>query len=441
MNKDESKTKEQLLNELDALRLRNAELEKAASELLCSRKEWEKTFDSINDAITVHDREFNFLCANKAAEKIIGLPFAELSGKKCYQLFHDSNAPPDDCPCYQLFKSGTASTIEKFEPHLKKYIEIKAFPFFDQNAQIIKVVHFVRDITDRKHREDKLKESEEKYRSMVETTDDSIYIVDKDFRYLFINKKHQRRLGLSNETYIGKTYGEYHTSEQTQWFTEKVQKVFETGEAYQYEHMSSRDNNYFLLTLSPIRSGNGRTFAVSIISKNITEFKSMQDKLRMLSITDDLTGLYNRRGFFSLAEHQLKIAARTSKGLFLFYADIDNLKQVNDKFGHLEGDQLIIRTAGILKDGFRNSDIIARIGGDEFVIFPVEAEEGNSDVILTRLKNRIDKVNEEIAQKYPISLSIGKSYYDPSIPCSIEELLNRADMSMYEQKISKNERC
>jgi diguanylate cyclase (GGDEF)-like protein/PAS domain S-box-containing protein len=293
-------------------------------------------------------------------------------------------------------------------------------------------------LADRKNMESKLKESEEKFRSFMETTDDSIYIVGKDCRYLYVNKKHQARLGISNDTYIGRPYAEYHTSEETQWFTEKIQKLFDTGEAYQWERMSSRDNNYFLLTLSPIRSGDGKIIAVSIISKNITDFKRMQDKLRVLSITDDLTSLYNRRGFFSLAEHQLRIATRMRKGLFLFYADINNLKQVNDKFGHLEGDQLIIRTADILKDTFRNSDIIARIGGDEFVIFPVEAEEGTPDVILTRLRNKIDRMNKEITQKYPISLSIGNAYYDASKPCSIEELLNRADMSMYRQKINKN---
>src|SRR5574340_533712 len=422
MNRDEALSKGQLINELDVLRRRNADLENAASRLLCSKKEWEETFDAINDAITVHDREFNFLCANKAAEKIVGLKFSGLSGKKCYQLFHGTESPPEDCPCFQLFKTGAASTVEKFEPHLNKHIEIKALPFFDQNSHITKVVHVVRDVTDRKHIEDKLKESEEKYRSMVETTDDSIYIVDKDSRYLFINKKHQSRLGLSGEAYIGRTYGEYHTSEQTQWFTDVILKVFETGEAYKYEHMSSRDNNYFLLTLSPVRSVGGGIYAVSIISKNITEFKHMQDKLRVLSITDDLTGLYNRRGFFSLAEHQLKVAGRMGKSLFVFYADIDNLKQVNDKFGHLEGDQLIAKTACILKDNFRNSDIIARIGGDEFVIFPVEAEEGNPDAILTRLYNKIDRINQEITRKYTISLSIGRAYYDPAMPCSLEEL-------------------
>lgn len=288
-----------------------------------------------------------------------------------------------------------------------------------------------------KRMEDSLKESEERFRSFMETTDDSIYIVDKDCRYLFVNKKHQARLRISNDTYIGRPYDEYHTSEETQWFTDKIQKAFETGGAYQWERISSRDNNYFLLTLSPIRSGDGKIISVSIISKNISDFKRMQDKLRVLSITDDLTGLYNRRGFFSLAEHQLRIATRMRKGLFLFYADIDKLKWVNDKFGHFEGDQLIIKTADMLKDTFRNSDIIARIGGDEFVIFPVVAEEGATDVILTRLQNKIDRMNEEITQKYPISVSIGNAYYDPAKPCSLEELLNRADMSMYEQKSSK----
>jgi diguanylate cyclase (GGDEF)-like protein/PAS domain S-box-containing protein len=439
MKKDQSRTKEQLINELLELRQRDAEFRKAESDLILTKGEWEETFDSINDAITIHDKEFTVVRANKAAEKIAGLPFVELSRKKCYQLFHGIDSSPHDCPCYQLFKTGKASTIEKFEPYLNKYIEIKAFPLFNQDAQIIKMVHIVRDITDRKHMEDKLKESEEMYRSMVETTDDSIYIVDKDCKYLFINKKHQSRLGISNDAYIGRTYGEYHSSEETKWFTNKIQKAFETGEAYQWEHLSNRDNNYFLQTLSPIKSGDGTILAVSTISKNVTEFKRMQDKLRMLSVTDDLTGLYNRRGFFSLAEHQLRISTRMRKGIFLLYADIDNLKQVNDKFGHLEGDQLIIITANILKDSFRNSDIIARIGGDEFVIFPVGADEENPDIILNCLQNKIDRANEEITQKYPISLSIGKAYYDPSKPSSIEELLTRADMSMYERKINKNE--
>lgn len=439
MKEDEPGTKEQLINELNELRQKIAELKQAEAALILGKTEWQKTFDSLNDAITVHDSEFTILLANKAAEKIVGLPAEELSGKKCYQLFHGSGSPLPDCPCFQLYKTGKTATLEKFEPRLNKFIEIKALPFFDQDSEITKVVHVVRDITDQRRMEENLKVSEEKYRSLVETTDDSIYIVDRDCRYLFINKKHLARLGLSDdELYIGRQYAEYHTPEETEWFHEKIRKVFETGAAYQYEHMSKRDNNHFLLTLSPINSGDGRISSVSIISKNITEFKRMQEKLRMLSITDDLTGFYNRRGFFSFAEHHLKIADRMRRGLFLLYADIDNLKQVNDRFGHNEGDRLIIRTAELLKETFRNSDIIARVGGDEFVIFPLEAEEGALDQIFDRLQNKITIMNSDTAPKYPISLSIGSAYYDPSKPCSIAELLNRADISMYEGKINKN---
>ncbi len=433
MGKDESKTKEQLIYELLELRQRNAQLEKAASELHC-QKQWEETFDSINDAITVHDKNFAILRANKAAEKIVGLPFEKMTGVTCFQLYHGTDSPPHDCPCYHLFKAGVAATLEKFEPHLNKYIEIKVFPLFE-GSEISKIVHIVRDITERRQMEDKLKQREEKYRSLVETTDDSIYIVDRDCKYLYINKKHLDRLGISDDTYIGRTYGDYHTSDQTEWFSEKIQRAFQSGEAYQYEHMSKRDNNHFLFTLSPIKSGNGEICAVSVISKNVTEIKQMQDKLRILSITDELTGVYNRRGFFSLAEHQLKIAARMGKGLFLLYIDIDNLKQVNDKCGHFEGDRLISKTADILKDNFRNSDIIARIGGDEFVIFPVEAEEGSTDAVLDRLQKSIDRINESALQKYPISVSIGKAYYDPFKPCSIEDLLHLADISMYKEKM------
>lgn len=437
MEEFEPKTKKQLIAELIELHQKYAQLEKAEFQLRCDQKELRETFDSINDAITIHDKNFAILRVNKSAENLFGLPYDKIKKLTCFELYHGTDTPPHDCPCYVMFKSGAATTIEKFEPHLNKHVEIKVIPHFE-GKEISKIVHIVTDITERKQIDDKLKQSEEKYRSILETTDDSIYIVDNECRYIYINRKHQVRLGISDDAYIGKTYADYHTSEETQWFSEKIQRAFESGKARQYEHMSKRDNNHFILTLSPVWLSDGEIFAVSVISKNVTEIKQMQDKLRILTITDDLTSLYNRRGFFSLAEHQLKISARLKKGFFLLYADIDNLKYVNDKFGHGEGDQLIIKAADVLKESFRNSDIIARIGGDEFIIFPVEAAEGSTDAVLNRFQESIDRINEGSAHKYPLSLSIGKAYYDPSNPCSVEELLQIADSSMYEVKASKN---
>jgi diguanylate cyclase (GGDEF)-like protein len=112
---------------------------------------------------------------------------------------------------------------------------------------------------------------------------------------------------------------------------------------------------------------------------------------------------------------------------------------VNDKFGHLAGDQLIVGTATILKRTFRNSDIIPRIGGDEFAIFPVDADAKKLDAIYRRLDDTMARMNNENAGTYPLSLTVGKAYYDPAAPCSIEELLHMADMSMYEMKINRKQ--
>ena len=127
--------------------------------------------------------------------------------------------------------------------------------------------------------EETLLKSEEKYRSLVESTEDSIYVVDKDCRYLFINSKHLSRLGLSGDQYQGRAYSEFHSSEETENFCRNVARVFERGESVRYEAASTRDGKYFLLTLSPVKGPVGKTIAVSVVSKNITELKRAQEML------------------------------------------------------------------------------------------------------------------------------------------------------------------
>lgn len=162
-------------------------------------------------------------------------------------------------------------------------------------------------------------------------------------------------------------------------------------------------------------------------------------ELRDLLLRDYLTGLYNRRGFFTLVEHLLKVAKRQKKGMFMLYADLDHLKQINDTWGHLEGDKALIDIANILKKNYRESDIIARIGGDEFVVIPVGSEGDRVELILERLNRAIELHNLESNNKYKLSLSAGFAYYDPENPCSIDELLSKGDKSMYEwKKIKQN---
>ena len=122
--------------------------------------DWEDTFNSIADMVTVHDKDFNIIHANKAAEKILGLPSIEEAKEKCYKYFHASENPPEWCPCYQSIKTGQSATFELFEPHLNMHIEIRGIPRFDSNHNLIGLVHVVRDITEHRKLEEQLRQSQ-----------------------------------------------------------------------------------------------------------------------------------------------------------------------------------------------------------------------------------------------------------------------------------------
>jgi diguanylate cyclase (GGDEF)-like protein len=161
----------------------------------------------------------------------------------------------------------------------------------------------------------------------------------------------------------------------------------------------------------------------------------VQEELRNLALKDELTGLHNRRGFFSLAEQQLKFARRNREHAVLFFADINCLKQINDRFGHSEGDAAIKRMARVLKRTFRDSDVVARLGGDEFAILANEANPNSREDILGRLKEKLR--SEGLRDpRYRLSLSVGVARFDPQNPMTVDEILNLADRAMYEAKRS-----
>ena len=168
------------------------------------------------------------------------------------------------------------------------------------------------------------------------------------------------------------------------------------------------------------------------------EHAKKHERLYDISLHDELTGLYNRRGFFTLSEHLLKTAKRQQKGIFMLYGNLDSLKRINDILGHQKGDWALIDIANILKETFRGSDIIARLGGDEFAVMPIETTGDNIGIVLNRLEKAIESDNAKNKRAYELSLSLGTAYFDPLSPCTVDELLSQADKSMYEQKRSKH---
>jgi len=160
-------------------------------------------------------------------------------------------------------------------------------------------------------------------------------------------------------------------------------------------------------------------------------------QLNELALYDELTGVYNRRGFKTLALQQIKISNRTMKKLFLFFIDMDNMKIINDKYGHELGDKALIKTKDILNATFRDSDIVSRFGGDEFVALVLESSDDTETSLSSRLTDITNKMNAETELPYKIQLSFGVSIYDPRFPTSYEELLRKADEAMYHIKQKK----
>jgi len=156
-------------------------------------------------------------------------------------------------------------------------------------------------------------------------------------------------------------------------------------------------------------------------------------EIRCLAVTDELTGLYNRRGFLASATHQLKLAHRQGEDVLLLFCDVDNLKQINDSFGHPEGDQALVRAAAALKATFRDSDILARLGGDEFAVLASDASIPSRQAIVPRIEDSLKKANAA-QTRYKLSFSIGVARFDPQTPAPLGELMTRADRDMYAYK-------
>jgi len=171
--------------------------------------------------------------------------------------------------------------------------------------------------------------------------------------------------------------------------------------------------------------------------QDISERKRAESALQSLSLVDELTGLYNRRGFLAVTEQYLASFQRSDNGLVVLYADLDGLKGINDSLGHLEGDRALVRTAEVLKEAFRSSDIIARLGGDEFVLLAGVGADESAESLTDRLQQKLALANAQRNRPYDLSISIGVAHYDPDEACTIEELMGRADRVMYEEKRKK----
>jgi diguanylate cyclase (GGDEF)-like protein len=244
-----------------------------------------------------------------------------------------------------------------------------------------------------------------------------------------------RRLGVKREDILGKfCYQVLHGMPAPPDFCPQ-RRTIERGEESVREVYEKNLNGYFLLSSTPILDADGHLSAVVEVARDITDRKKIEEQLREAAITDDLTGLLNRRGFFAFSGQQQKTADRSGRPMSLLYLDVDNMKVINDQLGHDTGDQALRDTATILKKTFRTSDIIGRVGGDEFaVLLADQSRRDIEEIVKSNLRKNVEAHNESASRKYELSISMGMSRHDPEHPSSVEELVADADKMMYEDK-------
>jgi diguanylate cyclase (GGDEF)-like protein/PAS domain S-box-containing protein len=296
-----------------------------------------------------------------------------------------------------------------------------------------------RDITDRARSEEALRASEERYRLVFENATDMISVHGvEDLSFLYANPTTLSALGYSREELAGRKALDFVHPEDREFLGRKFSEGVARGEGAAEFRVKRRDGSYrWVESIGKVTSGeDGRPVAL-VISRDITDRVQRTEELRALAVEDPLTHLNNRRGFLHLAEQQIKFAHRTRKSLLLFFIDVDNMKWINDTLGHKEGDLALIETGNVLREVFRESDIIGRVGGDEFAVLAIAAPENEAQAMMKRLRDRVGARNSQPGRRYELSFSAGLAGYDPEAPVPLDELIARADGLMYEDKRNK----
>jgi diguanylate cyclase (GGDEF)-like protein len=285
-----------------------------------------------------------------------------------------------------------------------------------------------------------LRDSEHRFRELFNNMKSGVAVYDardggEDFVITDFNRAAEKIEQISKADVVGKSVLQVFPVVKEFGLFDVLQNVWRDGVPRQHPVSLYKDDriegwreNYLIKLFS------GEVVA---IYDDVTEMKKQEEEIRTLSITDPLTGLYNRRGFMALAAQQIKAAIRTKNKLLMLFIDLDGMKRINDAFGHEAGDQALLGAVTCLKQTFRESDILARMGGDEFAVLAVDSTE-TREIVVQRLAERVTLNNTLSDSRYEISMSMGAAVYDPQAPCSLDELISRADTLMYQQKETKS---
>lgn len=418
------------------------EMNRMLEELKKSGENYRNLFENANDLIQSVDAEGRFINVNKKWRTTLGYTLEEA------RQMHFANIIRKDhvLHCLEMAKRisegesvDSAETVFVSKDGREIYVEgsINAQHI---NGTFVCTRGIFRDISRRKQMERALQESEEKFRMMTNTAKDAIIMMDHNGIVIYWNRAAEEVFGYSMDEILGK---ELHSILAPMHYHDAYKKGMETfrtagkgnavGKTIELTGLRKDGSQFPLeLSMSAVKL-NEQWNAVGIV-RDITVRKTLEARLKDMSYKDELTGLYNRRGFMEFAKQQIKVAGRTKEGMLLFSADLDDMKHINDRYGHQQGDRALIETANVLQRTFRSSDIIARIGGDEFFILALATKPEHSGLLHAQLNRYVTERNQRGNLPFALSLSVGFAYYDSEHPESLDQLIARSDTMMYEEK-------
>lgn len=279
-------------------------------------------------------------------------------------------------------------------------------------------------------------------RLALEHAVDGVAQLDATGRYVMVNAAYAQMLDRAPEQLLDTEFAATVHVEDRAALAAADRTLQLHGRAEQEVRLVRKDGSAFYAeifivnTRGETEDGGGRYCFV----KDIAERKKAEQIMQATSLLDELTGLYNRRGFLALAEQQMRLARYADRVLILFFIDMDGLKAINDQLGHNEGDIALIDIAKLLRNTFRDGDIVARLGGDEFAAVAVDSENGDNSekLIIERLHAMIRQHNGNAGRKFTLSVSVGAARYDCGMAAkTVEQLLAEADSLMYQNKRDK----
>ena len=404
--------------------------------------------DNMIEGVVRIDRVGRITAFNKAAEKIFGYAVGEVLGKNVKMLMPSPYREEHDDYLGNYAATGKAKIIgmgrevtglrkngETFPMHLGVTdVETPDDRFF---------VGLIRDLTVEKTLRKRLAESRNFLADVIEHSPAATYVKSREGRYLLVNRKHEEVTGKLREQTLGKTDAEIFPAAAAEAYRRIDLDVMASGSAIEAEEelRNEQGESFFLSVKFPTRNSSNEITGICGISTDITPIKHYQKELERLSQFDELTNLFNRRHFISLAKHELNRSSRYGSKLSVMMLDIDLFKQVNDRHGHKTGDLVLASIGKQIGAALRESDIAGRMGGEEFAILLPETDHEQARIVAERLRKQVAETSLDIGDGCTLNctLSIGVATMTDQ-PTDLEKLLHQADTALYAAKNSGRNR-